>query len=213
MWPTYHLIIVPAIAASSVPRSQSWERRGKKKSQGSRFMGKLLRGPHSGGHTRALLSWRGPRWLLVAPAYLVLRAKNSTFSFVLGFTTIPGSGLSSSPKTTLHLSSWHVHSGIPTCYCQAWFSMCLPPAKYLPTCLAIWDRWHSHTLPPREYFYYQRWNFHPQRPSHAVHRDVFTLLLSGLPWIQAACPPTHPFLAFPQSRGGREGREEPQPRG
>lgn len=162
---------------------------------------------------QGLLSWRGPPWLLVAPAYLVLRTKNSTFSFVLGFTTIPRSGLSSSPKTSLHLSSWHVHSGIPTCYCQAWFSMCLPPAKYLPTCLAIWDRWHSHTLPPREYFYYQRWNFHPQRPSHAVHRDVFTLLLSGLPWIQAACPPTHPFLAFPQSRGGREGREEPQPRG
>lgn len=83
-----------------------------------------------------------------------------------------------------------------------------PVPAYLSRCLGQVAFPHASS---REYFYCQRWDFHPQRPSQAVHRDVFTLLLSGLPWIQAACLPTHSFLAFLQSRGGKEGGKRGAP--
>lgn len=50
-------------------------------------------------------------------------------------------------KLTVRLSSLCVHD-IPTYYCQAWVSTCPQPAKYLPTCFTVWDRWHSQQASP-----------------------------------------------------------------
>lgn len=114
-------------------------------------------------------------------------------------------------KLTLHLLTWYVHNDIPTYYCQAWFSRCPPLAKCLPTCVTIWDRWHSKPTSPSSHVYYERWNFHPRWLSCAVPGDGFALLLPWPSLDTGGLPSLIPILSFP-AKQEKEAREEPQPK-
>lgn len=102
-------------------------------------------------------------------------------------------------KRTVRLSSLCVHD-IPTCYCRAWVSTCPPPAKYLPTCFTVWDRWHSQQASPVAVST-SRGGISTHTGSPVLSPEMFLLsCCCDLPWIQGACPPTYPFLASMQSR-------------
>lgn len=58
---------------------------------------------------------------------------------------VPGNSLWSSPKTNAPPLTWGVHSDIPPCRCQAWFSRGPHPAKCLPP---LRDRQHFKQAPP-----------------------------------------------------------------